>query len=161
PGTRETLEGLAGLCYREVFEMREFDLRYHELPVAVDNGVAVGSGLVLDTLPMRHHPSSIGLRFRLAGSGGDAVVAVSGDTGWCDNLERLARGCDLLLLECTSVEPLTDVHISLRELRDKADRLDATRIVLVHLDDAVAADLSLDPIPRVGAATDDLTIEFP
>jgi ribonuclease BN (tRNA processing enzyme) len=160
-GTREVLEGLAGLCYGDLFDVRRFDLRYHELEVDEVLGIAAGEGVSLDTVPMQHHTSSIGLRFHISGPAGPHVLAVSGDTGWCDNLERLARGCHMILLECTSVEPLIDTHLSLVELREKVDRLGADRIVLVHLTDQVAQQLAIDPIARVDPATDGMSLEMP
>jgi ribonuclease BN (tRNA processing enzyme) len=160
PGTRELLEDLARLCYADVLELQRFEVRYHELEVAVRSGLAVGEGLSLDTLPMRHHPSSIGLRFRVPCTEGERVIGVTGDTGWCDGLEQLARGCDLLLLECTSVDPLVDSHVSLTELRERAGRLESRQVVLVHLTDAVARSLSIDPIPRVATAFDGMEWEI-
>ena len=45
-------------------------------------------------------------------------MAVSGDTGWCANLERLARNSDVLILECTSVRPTPHTHVCLEEIRE-------------------------------------------
>jgi ribonuclease BN (tRNA processing enzyme) len=157
-GTRECLEGLSRLCYGELLDRRLFDLRFHELEVAIADGMEAGPGLTLDTMPVQHHPSSIGLRFSI-GNGVDAcAVAVSGDTGWCDNLERLAVGADLLVLECTSVDPGADVHVSLEEVRDRIGRLDARQVVLTHLTDEVAESLAIDPVPRVSAAYDGMVL---
>ena len=157
-GTRECLEGLSQLCYGELLEQRRFDLRFHDLDVATAEGLEAGAGLALDTLPVRHHPSSIGLRFRIDDGVDAYLVAVSGDTGWCDGLEQLAAGSDLLVLECTSVEPSVDVHVSLEEIRDGIDRLDARQVVLTHLTDEVAENLAIDPIPRVRAAYDGMVL---
>jgi ribonuclease BN (tRNA processing enzyme) len=161
-GTRRVLEGLTRLCYGDVIDRRQFEVRYHELEVRDIEGRDAGPGLTLDLLPMKHHASSIGLRFRLAGTGSSGAsshtIGVSGDTGWCDRLEWLARGSDVLILECTSRRAEAEVHLSLDEIRRNAGRLAAGRIVLVHLTDEVAEALAIDPIPRVSAAHDGMLL---
>jgi len=154
-GSRRCLEGLLALCYDDVVAGPGlgFDVVYHELELAAAAGLEAGA-LRFDTLPMDHHPTSLAYRLRL----GSRVLAVSGDTRWCANLELLARGVDLLILECTSIEPHPHAHVSLRELRQRAERLECGRIVLVHLPDEVAADLAADPIPRVCAGHDGLEL---
>jgi len=158
-GTRDTLQGLLRLCYPELVDRGRFELRYHEIPVRETSDIAAGPGLRLDVVPVRHRPSSIGLRFHMAGVD-EPVVSVSGDTGWCDGLERLAAGSDLLVLECTSVQPGIEGHLSLREIRERSEALGAARIALVHLPDEVAEQLGIDPIPRVLAAHDGLELVF-
>lgn len=158
PGTRECLEDLARLCYGELLDRRRFDLRFHELKVAHGGGLEVGSGLTLDTWPMRHHPSSIGLRFEVAAGTHRINVAISGDTGWCDGLERLAAGSDLLVLECTSLRRESDLHLCLDEVREKIESLEVERVILNHLTDEVAESLAIDPIPGVIAAHDGMVL---
>lgn len=155
-GVRPCLEGLARLCYGELLdtEARGFPVRYHELPVGTASGLDGGDGLRFDVLPMDHHPSSIAYRF----AGERWSVAVSGDTRWCPNLERLARGSEQLILECTSLDRGPYAHISLREIREGLGRLGDCRLILVHLPDEVATDLAEDPIPRVTAAYDGLSV---
>ncbi len=150
PGVRECLAGLSRLCYADVLPKKRFEIRYRELAVTAAEEVQDGGGPRFDVMPMRHHPTSIGYRFRLAAG----VVAVTGDTGWCDGLERLACGCDVLVMECSSPSPEVPTHVSLDELRERRDRLDVPEILLVHLTDAVAAALARDPIRGVLAAHD-------
>lgn len=156
PGSRECLEGLARLCYAEVLERQRFEVRYHELAVEPARGIPAGEGMELETHPMDHHPSSIGLCFDVAGR----RVAVSGDTRWCDELERLAAGSDLLIVECTTEHRDTSAHVSLEELREARGRLRASNVVLVHLTDRVAEALATSPIPGVVAAYDGMTVEL-
>jgi ribonuclease BN (tRNA processing enzyme) len=157
-GTEECLEELARRCYGEVLERRRFDLRFHELEVAHEAGLVVGADLSLETWPMRHHSSSIGLRFGFGRNGRSETLAVSGDTGWCEGLERLATGAGLLVLECTTVHPGVDVHLSLDEIRDGMPRLGAKRVILNHLTDEVAEALAIDPIPGLTAAHDGMDV---
>jgi ribonuclease BN (tRNA processing enzyme) len=155
-GVRACLEGLLGLCYDDVVAAGlGFEVRYQELALAVARDLEAGE-LRFDALPMEHHRTSLAYRLRL----GSRVLAVSGDTRWCSNLELLARGADLLILECTSREPHPHAHVSLRELREKIDRLECERIVLIHLPDEVAVELAADPIPRVACGHDGLELQL-
>ena len=154
-GVRDCLEGLMQLCYQDIVEDGKlgFEMRYQEL--AVQPATKLESGPVrFDVVPMEHHPTSIGYRFHL----GRRTVAVSGDTRWCAGLEELAAGSDLLILECTGIGRQPAPHVSLEELREKGDRLGGCDIVLIHLTDAVATDLAADPLPRVTAGYDGLTL---
>jgi ribonuclease BN (tRNA processing enzyme) len=156
-GVGERLDALAGLCFEDATGRRAFEVRYHEWPVEERSGVAGGGAVRLDLLPLKHHPSSLGLRFHL----GDLRVAVSGDTGWCPNLETLAAGSDLSVLECTSPTPEVPTHLSLEEIREGRERLGPGEVVLVHLSDEVAEELVVDPIAGVIAAYDGMTWSSP
>jgi len=149
-GTREVLEGLAELCYGELLERHPFEVRYHELAVERAQGLDAGDGLRFQTFPMDHHPSSIGLLFRVGAVG----LGVSGDTAWCEALEDLGRASDVLFLECTSTEKQAPGHVFLRQLRERRERLGAESCVLVHLTDDVAAELARNPLAGVVAAHD-------
>jgi ribonuclease BN (tRNA processing enzyme) len=150
----ETLRGLTRLCYQELLDRPPLDVRYRELDVAESADEDAGP-LRFDVVPMLHDESSLGYRLHVD----DRTVAVSGDTGWCPSLERLARGADLLLVECTSVARQDHPHVSLDELRENVGRLSCERIVLVHLTDEVAEDLARDPLARVVAGHDGMSIE--
>jgi ribonuclease BN (tRNA processing enzyme) len=152
-GARERLEGLVLNCYPELPDKLLFDVIYHEFPVEERSGLDGGPGMSFDILPMQHHASSAGIRFRLPGFN----MAVTGDTGWCDNLERLGEGCDLLILECSSARRESPAHLSLDEIRSGRDRLGECQIALVHLTDAVAQELAIDPAPRLFCAHDGMT----
>jgi len=157
-GTKAQLEQLAASCYPELVaaDRLRFPVRYHELPVAKATGIAVAPGLTVDIVPMEHHPSSIGYRFHCGG----LSLGVSGDTGWCPDLEELGRGCDALIVECSSVEKQKYAHVSLEELRANRSRLGAPQVVLVHLSDAVVRALDADPIPGVRATHDGLQLDI-
>ena len=156
-GVRACLEGLMSHCYPDILEEPGlgFEVEYHELAVEERQGLAAG-GLSFETVPMEHHPSSIGYRFDLGGK----RLAVSGDTRWCEALDRLADGSELLVLECTSVERHPHAHISLVELREGIERLRSRRLLLVHLPDEVATALVADPIANVTPGHDGLVVSL-
>jgi ribonuclease BN (tRNA processing enzyme) len=159
-GTRDTLETLSRTCYGEVDERREFDVVYDEIPVAPFTGRAAGPELTFDGVPMDHHPTSIGYRFEVRCHTSHRRVAVTGDTRWCGGLEELARDVDLLVAECTSIAPVAQAHLSLDEIRAARGRLAAPRVALVHLNDAIAEQLALDPVRGVFPAHDGLTLDL-
>jgi ribonuclease BN (tRNA processing enzyme) len=155
-GTRTVLEGLVGHSYGDLLERGRHEIVYREQPVAEGRDLEGGGSMRYDVLPMDHHETSIGFRFRWDGT----TIAVSGDTRWSPELERLAAGADLLVLECTSVAPTDAAHVSLAELREGRSRLTAGRIALVHLDDTVAEALARDPLPEVTAAHDGMELQI-
>lgn len=159
-GTRDVLEGLSRLCYREVDERRTFEIVYDEIDVHEFRDRDGGPGLRFDGVPVDHHPSSLAYRFDLHTPAGAKRVAVTGDTRWCAGLEAVGAGTDLLIAECTTVERCGHAHLSLDEIRSGRSRLAARRIVLVHLTDAVAEQLALDPLPGVVAAHDGLVLDL-
>ena len=141
------------LCYGDVLEGPGlgFEVHYHELPVTQQLRLAAGP-LSYDIVPMEHHPTSIGYRFHVGGR----TLAVSGDTRWCEALERLAVGSDLLVLECSSLDEHPHAHVSLAELRRRIGGLDGCEVLLVHLPDEVAVALAANPIACVSAGHDGL-----
>ncbi len=51
----------------------------------------------IETLPMPHSDSSIGFRVEAEGKS----MVYSGDTDYCENIVRLGKNADLLILECS------------------------------------------------------------
>ena len=66
-----------------------------------------------------------------------AVLAFSGDTLVSDALIEAARGADLLVAECTAPEPPAGRHITWTEWLELFPRIEARRILLTHLSDAM------------------------
>ncbi|MGQ9591155.1 MAG: MBL fold metallo-hydrolase [Planctomycetota bacterium] len=156
-GTALQLERLAAGSYPELLQPAKvpFPVEVRELAVARAEGVDAGGGLRFDVVPHEHHANSLGYRFHAGGR----RVAVTGDTRWCPGLEELSRGCDLLVVECSSLERQAYAHVSLEELREGASRLGAARVAIVHLTDDVAHALDERPITGVFAAADGLELE--
>jgi len=149
-GLRERLEGLVALCFEDALRCPAFELRYHEWAVEVREGDAIGGGVMLDRYPVKHHASSVGLRLHVGG----LRVGISGDTGWCEGLERLTAGNDVSIVECTTPRPVSETHLSLEEIRRGRERLGSSELLLVHLGDDVADELAVNPIRGVIAAND-------
>lgn len=95
----------------------------------------------IEALPVQHRPESLGYRLDF----GDFLVAVTGDTRWCDNVPRLSAGSDLLICDCNQAVGQGGVHISLEELLLHRDELQTKAILPVHI-----ADLGPScPLPEV------------
>lgn len=128
PGARERLTTLRECLYRD------FPLQFEEeitealpgetfgLPASLGGGSA-------RALAARHQPEAWALSWKLE-LGGRTVV-YSGDTGFSDELIAESAAADLLIHECTSLEPLRG-HTSHRELEQAASRITARRVLLVH-----------------------------
>lgn len=83
----------------------------------------------LFTLPLQHTPHSIGYRFEAEGK----VIVFSGDTDVCENLVTLARGADLLVLECSFPDALkVQGHLVPTECGKIAKKASVKKLLLSH-----------------------------
>lgn len=156
-GTKRQLETLVLGSYPDLIRGAQlgFPLEYEELPVKRADGIEGPGGSRFDVVPLEHHETSLGYRIHVAGR----IVAVTGDTRWCLGVEELGRGADLLIVECSTIQPQEFAHVSLEEVRARAGGVGCRRTVLVHLTDEVARALAAEPIQGVMAAEDGLAIE--
>jgi ribonuclease BN (tRNA processing enzyme) len=124
-GFQTYFEGLRSV-YGSSIEPETF--RIHIREVLADD-VEIG-GLRITTLPLEHAPESVG--YRLASPGG-RIVVYSGDTDYCRNILELARGADLLLLECSFPEgKKVSGHLTPALAGRIAHEANCTRLVLTH-----------------------------
>ena len=66
-------------------------------------------------------------------SSGDHTIVYSGDTGWFDDLPRIARGADLFVCECTFHTTQLDFHLNYELLWEQRPLFDCDRLLLTHL----------------------------
>jgi ribonuclease BN (tRNA processing enzyme) len=85
---------------------------------------------IIETGRMSHNRESIGVRIERAGK----AVVYSGDTDYCRSLTRLARGADLLVVECSFPERKMKGHLNLALLNVVLARACPKRVILSHLD---------------------------
>ena len=64
---------------------------------------------------------------------GNRRVVYSGDTGWFDELPRLAAGADLFICECTYHQTNLDFHLNYNILSERRDQFDCGGMILTHL----------------------------
>jgi ribonuclease BN (tRNA processing enzyme) len=80
--------------------------------------------------PTRHTPDS--LAYRVEGLSGKSFV-YSGDTGFCEEIVELARGTDLLILECSFPDgEAVEGHLTPALAGRIADLAGVNRLVLIH-----------------------------
>lgn len=86
--------------------------------------------ITITSQPIHHTPNS--LAYRVDGPSGESFV-YSGDTGFCDELVDLARGSDLLILECSFPdEEEVEGHLTPSLAGRIASLAQAKRLLLIH-----------------------------
>jgi ribonuclease BN (tRNA processing enzyme) len=123
----------------------EFAFRHLE----AHGDVRVGPFLVTP-VPVAHPVEAYG--FRVAHRGG--TVAYTGDTGWCEELVRLADHADVLLAEASfqsGADNPSGVHLTGSECGRLAEAAEAGALVLTHI----------PPWHDPGAALTEAVREFP
>jgi ribonuclease BN (tRNA processing enzyme) len=124
-GFRDYFEGLQWVHGR-LIEPDTF--RIHTREARADE-VKIGD-LHIAALSLEHAPESVG--YRLTSTRGK-TLAYSGDTDYCPNIVELARGADLLLLECSFPEGLkVKGHLTPALAGRIAGEAGCTRLVLTH-----------------------------
>jgi ribonuclease BN (tRNA processing enzyme) len=127
---------------------REYD---EQTPLAV-GGVTV--------MPFEvKHPSGAppyALRFALEGK----VVAFTGDTGWVDVLYEVARGADLFISECFQYDVVLPIHLDYATINANYARLDAKRVLLTHMGEAMLSAIGNVDQSRYLIAQDGMTLDL-
>jgi ribonuclease BN (tRNA processing enzyme) len=83
------------------------------------------------TLPLIHMVPCVG--YRIETEGGKTLV-YSGDTGYCENIVKLAKGADLLILESALPQNYkVEGHLTPREAGRIAREAGVKRLVLCHI----------------------------
>ncbi|MGA2603155.1 MAG: MBL fold metallo-hydrolase [Verrucomicrobiia bacterium] len=127
------LEALTDAMFAEVTrKRRHFPVVYQTIrpgrPISI-------RGMRIRAYAMSHIDREPCLGYRLEHRG--KVLALTGDTKWCDSIPAMSRGANLLVTECTDFDLRTPVHLNYTELREHQAEIGAKRIVLTH----VGADL--------------------
>ncbi len=91
----------------------------------------------IHTTPVRHLGPTNAVR--VTPKIGKRVVTYSSDTRPCEELVALAKGSDLLFLECTAEEPHR-VHLTPEQAGQIAQEAEAKELILVHYLESMAQD---------------------
>lgn len=86
--------------------------------------------LKLECIPVIHVPESLPHGFRIYQ--GEKCLSFSGDTGWTDNLYRIANNADLFICECNFYELDTPSHLNYRRIVSEKKKLNYHQIILNH-----------------------------
>lgn len=132
PSTEERVRALCELLYPGVVAAHlSFELRFIEWP---RRGVMEVAGRRVVSYPAQHDERVEPCALRVEPlQGGGAVVAFSGDTGWCASLSEVSEGADALVCECSYARFVFEGHLSLEELLDHRAELSTPLVILTHL----------------------------
>ncbi len=99
------------------------------LDVRDGNPFPLDADVSLETFPVPHTPESVALSLTAP----EGRLVYTGDTGPSGELARWARGCDLLLAECSLPEAMAmDIHLTPERAGDLAREAGAARLILTH-----------------------------
>ncbi len=97
--------------------------------VEIGSSPLEGEGWTITTAPVLHHASSLAYRIEADG----VIVTYSGDTDTCKAIVELARGSDLLILECAHPDDQkVDGHLSPTACGRIAAEAEAKALAMVH-----------------------------
>lgn len=105
-------------------EPKQYDLTVKRLV----NGSLTCNEVTITTVPVKHNPESIGVRFD-----GKRSVTFSGDTDFSQNLIGLAHETDLFVAECSFPEHKVKGHLNLDSLDKIVRKAMPKRVLLTHL----------------------------
>src|SRR5208283_5039269 len=72
-------------------------------------------GMRIHAYRMKHIDQELCLGYRIEHR--RKVLALTGDTTWCDSIPAMSRGANLLVSECTGFDQRSPVHLSYTQLR--------------------------------------------
>lgn len=116
--------------------MEHSGVRFH--PFTDQETLQTAAGIAFTPYRMRHFGMAFGFKVRLPG----AVLAYSGDTGFCTTIGRLVEGADVAVLEMNSLA--TDFHAHLNRAQIEEIRRTTPprlKIVVTHREDDEAPPL--------------------
>jgi ribonuclease BN (tRNA processing enzyme) len=134
---------------------REFDLRFLEY----EERKALEIGGVKVTPFEVKHPSGAppyALRFEIEGR----VVAFTGDTGWVETLCEVAQGADLFISECFQYDVELPIHLDYATIDANYARLDAKRVLLTHMGEAMLRNAAKVDASRYLIAHDGMILDL-
>jgi ribonuclease BN (tRNA processing enzyme) len=105
-----------------------FPLRFVELEPLKRQRV---NGVRVTAYPVEHPSGAPAYALQLLCGG--RQLAYSGDTAWTEQLIKLAKGSDLLIVECYAFEPKASHHLDFKTLSRRRRELDARRVLLTHM----------------------------
>jgi len=126
PGTAALMQAFAGL-YGPTLTTPPWPMAVRELPFG--SGLELGSGLRIDSLKVPHTEESVAYSM----SRGARRVVFTGDTGESDSLGDWAKGCDVLLAECSLPDAMAiPLHLTPARCAALAERAAPKHLALTH-----------------------------
>ncbi len=125
-GTIKLMETLATI-FGDPVGRPDFPVQVREMPP--EGVLDLGNGVQLESRPVPHTAESIAYCVR----GGGRRLVYTGDTGSDEGLADWARGCDVLLAECSLPDDMAIAsHLTPSRCADLAAVAEPARLVLTH-----------------------------
>ena len=129
PGTRERLQATLEVLFPGSSGTRwRFPLSFVELAAHQQRRLG---GVTVTAYPVEHPSGAPSYALQLVCGG--RRIAYSGDTAWTEQLIEVARGSDLLIVECYAFEPKPGHHLDFGTLSRHRAELDSRRVLLTHM----------------------------
>ena len=132
-----------------------FALTVADLTCGVDQRLA---DLTIASREVIHPSGAPATGVRLTGAG--RTLAYSGDTSWTEALVDLARGADLMIIDCHDIDEDPAPHLDWPTLASQRGRLASKRIMLTHMSAAMLARMDAAEAAGFLLAYDGLAIEI-
>lgn len=129
--TTQTLQALLDATYGDVSDdLSRLTLTIHEASPGQNREIAGYrvACYAADHMKPPHQPLCLRIEDPLGSS-----IAFSGDTRFCPGLFAAAEGADLLVAECTRLEPPAGSHCTLKEWVSEFENVRASSLLLTHL----------------------------
>lgn len=129
PGLKQKLRELTSLLYPGSEKVLDsFPVEYHVLKA--DEHILV-DGFKIYSVKVKHAKATLPHGLRIEGK--DKIVAYSGDTGWTDNLIKIAQDADVFICECNNYDTKMSSHLDYKSFVENKNKLKAREIYLSHL----------------------------
>ena len=145
-GPEEVLDKVQRLCdlfYPNLLEKLPFALQFLDIK---DNPRSIPhTGIMVFPFTMKHQRDSVCLGYQVH-LPEEKIIAYSGDTAWNSNLELLARDTDVMVCECSFLDPAPDgvAHLSYADLKTHLAQLKTRHLVLTHMGEDMLKAQDLD-----------------
>ncbi|MGV9199272.1 MAG: MBL fold metallo-hydrolase [Promethearchaeia archaeon] len=134
PNTQKTIDKILDLIHTPK-DMRTFNIQYKELNNGQETQKLEGTdNYEIQAYKMEHLEPTFGFKIRV----GNRTVGYSSDSRPNDNLDKLAKDCDLLIGEATYPDSLKDLafkhsHSSPSQMARTAENSNCPQLALVHI----------------------------
>lgn len=132
--------------------IERFPVKWHEYEPEERLSI---EGIEVEAFQVKHSPQvkPHGIRIKI----NNKIFAYSGDSGWTDNLIKVADQADLFLCDCTFLDTEDEGHLNYVMLIKKKELLSCKQLIITHFD-AEMLDASFHSAIRM--ANDGEVIEF-
>ena len=128
-GVSDRVEALLGHLYPNTsLNDLSFEVRFMEFS---QHGFVELGPLKIESFPVVHVPESNPHGIRILSE--QKCLSFSGDTGWTDELYKIADQADLFICECNFYDTESESHLNYQKIKSELEKLRCKHIILNHL----------------------------